>query len=284
MRNRPSRPARGIYGFTLVELLVVIGIIALLISILLPSLGKAREAAAATACMSNLRQIGIGIVMYSNDNKGYLPPGEYFDTGSITRENWTTVLVAGKYLPAPKQDVGGAANSDQTSIGTSVFRCPSGMDNRTAFAPVTSQKDGQGAMFTRQLSNDLAPTGTTVRVDNWYGINGWSASTLATEQDTSLKRWPFTRLRTGVFEKLNKLTTIRPSADVGLIFDGIGFHQQDGRRINARHHNRKTTNFLFADGHVDNVPTTQLPQTPTSPSSLVAPVNDGYKPKLRLDQ
>jgi prepilin-type N-terminal cleavage/methylation domain-containing protein/prepilin-type processing-associated H-X9-DG protein len=91
-------------GFTLVELLVVIGIISVLISMLLPALNKAREAAKTIACASNMKQIMLGLQMYANDNRGYLPRS--YDYYQINGANqlifWPWLVVSGRYIQSAK--------------------------------------------------------------------------------------------------------------------------------------------------------------------------------------
>jgi prepilin-type processing-associated H-X9-DG protein len=70
--QQPSPPARA-SAFTLTELLVVIGLVTLLVSLLMPALGQARDAARSTGCLSNLRQMGAAWTMYLTENRGRLP-------------------------------------------------------------------------------------------------------------------------------------------------------------------------------------------------------------------
>lgn len=79
-----SRPRSASRGFTLVELLVVIGIIAVLISMLLPTLNRARSAAGSVTCLANLRQMGTALQLYAQNNRGLAPWGvvDKFETSS----------------------------------------------------------------------------------------------------------------------------------------------------------------------------------------------------------
>jgi prepilin-type processing-associated H-X9-DG protein len=126
--NRGRMFGRNLVAFTLVELLVVIGIIALLISILLPALSKARDQAALVACESNLRQIGIAIQLYTGDNHGSLPIG-YADGSQFNgfQANWSQILQP--YITRTNGTSfgtgGGWSAQDVRNAVRRVFMCPS---------------------------------------------------------------------------------------------------------------------------------------------------------------
>ena len=116
-------------GFTLVELLIVIGIIALLIAILLPVLNKARAAANNIGCQSNLRQIAWAIFQYANDNRGCYPilycnSGLIQSAGTNAHASWSDCFLA-PYLGTPiNQNLVGQPWYGNGYQESPVFRCP----------------------------------------------------------------------------------------------------------------------------------------------------------------
>ena len=113
---RTSRLPRHRAAFTLVELLVVIGIIAVLVSILLPSLNRAREQAKRAKCLNNLRQIGMAFVMYNNENKGWYP--FHADGNAKYAEDWIHWQQIRNIKDSAVYRYLGTADP-------SIFRCPS---------------------------------------------------------------------------------------------------------------------------------------------------------------
>jgi prepilin-type processing-associated H-X9-DG protein/prepilin-type N-terminal cleavage/methylation domain-containing protein len=275
-RSHHSRRRRtAATGFTLVELLVVIGIIAILISVLLPTLGRAREAAKTTQCLSNLRQLGLALQMYLSETR-YIVPAAYFhnsDPGQKNHETWATIFMNGNYVkgvPTAKLDnpLIPALGSSQGPVISGVFFCPNGRTELTSNAAnPLSPYDGLGASGYRVQSK------TSWKVlDVWYGINA------ATQQSAEpgvagYKELPCRTIPQTFNGKpdwrLIRATQIRKAAELVFLYDGLWMNASIGNtpdgayRINARHNNRRFTNLLFFDGHAasyhrDNLPKSRL--------------------------
>ena len=138
MRAHPLHPRRPRHlpglttGFTLVELLVVVGIIAILIAMLLPALRKARQAAERSQCSSNLRQVGMVMQMYRNEHKNrFALAGNhgYWDdnAGRALPPNHVLAYWGVAYLPYAVRngDYRGPNAEEAVKHGRSLWRCPS---------------------------------------------------------------------------------------------------------------------------------------------------------------
>ncbi len=122
-----NRARRGAAGFTLIELLVVIAIIAILAAILFPVFAQAREKARQASCTSNLKQVGVAVLMYSSDYDEKLPLGAYNTNPAIPVVMWYDVVE-----PYVKAGAAGIMNASTPAGRTNApfWICPS-LENRT---------------------------------------------------------------------------------------------------------------------------------------------------------
>jgi prepilin-type N-terminal cleavage/methylation domain-containing protein len=183
-------------GFTLVELLVVIGVIAVLIGILLPVLSRARAQANRVACLSNIKQLGTAILMYCNDNDGYFPTCAWWDDGLA-------------YMPYAEDWVHWQANRnlDDSAIARyvgqgeqlkSILRCPA--DSFDGRQPALGIIPGQGpnlysyGMNAGAGSNDRPYPGRRTKITQWRAPARKLLITESRDKGNSAPLWAGSRL------------------------------------------------------------------------------------------
>jgi len=142
-------------AFTLVEVLVVIGIIAILVAFLLPVLNNAREAADSVKCMANLRSIGQAVVLYTQSNDGYFAPARNYSRWEDP--NIPTQLINPHRLPQGKEAYWGVYYATFANLPRELFSCPT-----------ISQKE--------RVTGSGGPEGYA---NMWctYGLNSWGNAT-----------------------------------------------------------------------------------------------------------
>ena len=244
-RRQPGQSPRcAVCGFTLIELLVVIAIISILAAMLLPALAMAKEKARSVICLSNVKQIGIALNIYSDDHNDALTPAEYNPgNGAKFEEGWPTILYNAKYLPAER-----SATYYTVPSGRSVFRCPSGLPAIYKFNP-TSRDDAEGAKAWPYTSES---TGKKFHIACWYGINGSTGNP---------QKWPFVRIPTDGTPSsvLVKRAAVSKYSRMPVIFDGFWIHNGKDERVNARHRKNTRTNILFFDNSAASFDSFRVP-------------------------
>jgi prepilin-type processing-associated H-X9-DG protein/prepilin-type N-terminal cleavage/methylation domain-containing protein len=276
MSRRTVTLPRPAHAFTLVELLVVIGIIALLISILLPSLNSARNSAKSVKCLANLNSIGQALNLYAASNKQSLPYGYWAPDPADNSKSTDWAILLSTTLGKGQGTYGSQMGTDKSQI-QGLFTCPSAKTDLNGEIPRKLHysahprvmpdladpdvvKGGTAKLRPYKLGNikrasDIAIVfdGSQVNIVGWTpGELGWNANAVAKNLDQSgvyrtdkqgSKSWNGFVFKIGMDQTQPIYATNGDAPpNTGSAFD-----------IRWRHNRNDTANMLFADGHASSL-------------------------------
>jgi len=292
-------PARTRRAFTLTELLVVMGLIALLAGILLPVIARAQAQGRSTRCMANLQQIVLGLMAYSAQNGGYvvpsynLPPAPSATTNLTGGPNqpldgWACILDRDGFVPTPGQNQDPGASSYYVFTNT-VFYCPDTYDvpgvsqGQTAVYQANPRGWADWPMIFTAVGGDSEPKQDTtipsrnfnkvLRVGYWlnaYNPIGGAVTSIAQNDLYYTASVGYGPDAGGAYIRLHKITEVKYPSRTIVVADGLYMGRQsvdqvgmNNCRIGFRHPGPQGPNTVanagFADGHVESISGDQFP-------------------------